>query len=88
MLGASVIQIVRIQFARFTVLIAAGALLAIPLVIMAMNSWLNNFVYKVIIDAGMITTGVLITLFIAWLTIAHQTIRSALSNPIKSLKEE
>ena len=87
-LGASVFQIVKIQFVRFTLLIAVGAILAIPLVIVAMNSWLNNFVYKVIIDPGMITSGVFITLVIAWITIAHQTIRSALSNPIKSLKEE
>jgi len=42
-LGASVFQIVKIQFVRFTLLITGGALLAVPLVILAMNSWLNNF---------------------------------------------
>ena len=87
-LGASVFQIVRIQFVRFTLLIVAGAILAIPPVIIAMNSWLNNFVYKVNIDVGMVSAGVLITLFIAWLTVVNQTIRSAVSNPMESLKEQ
>ena len=62
--------------------------MAIPPVIFAMNSWLNNFVYKVNIDVGMVSTGILITLFIAWLTIVNQAIRSAVSKPIESLKEE
>jgi putative ABC transport system permease protein len=87
-LGASVGGIVILLSKEFGKLILIAFVLAGPLAWYAVNWWLKSYTYKVEI-------GILVYLFsgisafvVAWLTMGYQSMRAALSNPVKSLRSE
>ncbi len=88
-LGASVSRIVGMLTKDFIKLVAIANLIAIPIAYFMMNA-IINFVYTYPISIGVgifvITTG--LTLLIAFLTVSALTIKSALANPVDSLKYE
>ncbi|HWJ90848.1 MAG TPA: hypothetical protein VNR87_07035 [Flavisolibacter sp.] len=53
-----------------------------------MNSWLNDFVYRIPITAGVFVMAVLLSMIIAWITVGYKSVRAALVNPVKSLRSE
>jgi putative ABC transport system permease protein len=53
-----------------------------------MNNWLDNFAYRIGLKWWVFLVAGVIALFIALLTISRQTLKSALSNPVKSLRYE
>lgn len=87
-LGSSVSGIVVLLSGDFIKLILVAIVIAIPLCTWAMNEWLKDFAYRVsigplvFIEAGMITVGV------ALLTIAWQSVKAAMVNPVQSLRNE
>ncbi|MEB0279946.1 MULTISPECIES: ABC transporter permease [unclassified Mucilaginibacter] len=87
-LGASVAKIIRLLATEFMVLIIIAIVIAMPIAWFAMNSWLQDFAYK-------INIGWVVFLFagggaslIALATISIQSIKAALANPVKSLRSE
>lgn len=87
-LGASVGNIVLLFSKEFTALLLIAFLLAAPVAWYLMNSWLQNFVFKVNIDWWVFALAVLTSLIIAWLTVGYKALSAALANPVKSLKTE
>jgi putative ABC transport system permease protein len=89
-LGASVSGIVRLLSKDFLVLVGVAFLVATPVSFFLMKSWLEGFAYRVNIYSAwwMFATGGLAAVAIAMLTISFQSIRAALSNPVKSLRSE
>ncbi len=87
-LGASVSGIVHLLARDFIKLVLIAIIIAIPVAWYAMNSWLQDFVYR--IDMGWIVfvLGGLIAVVIAIITISFQAIRAALANPVKNLRTE
>lgn len=87
-LGASVSSIVGLLSKDFLQLIFISLLLASPVAWWGMNQWLADFAYKitiswwVFVSAGLLATG------IALLTVSFQSIKAALTNPVKSLRSE
>ncbi len=67
-------------------LIAFG--LAAPLAWWVMSRWLNDFVYRIELGAGIFVLAIAITSFIAVLTVGYRSLRAALANPVKSLRSE
>ena len=66
-----------------------GALfIAAPLVWLVMKEWLENFAYRIDIEWWMFALPAFISIAIALFTISLQSIRAALSNPVKSLRAE
>ena len=65
-----------------------AAVIAVPLAVVLMNSWLQNFAYKVELHWWIFVGSAFISLLIALLTVSYQAIRAALVNPVKSLKTE
>jgi len=53
-----------------------------------MNSWLQDFAYKIDIEWWMFGIAGLLTIAIALMTVSYQSIKAALSNPVKSLRTE
>ncbi|EOR93502.1 putative ABC transporter permease [Arcticibacter svalbardensis MN12-7] len=53
-----------------------------------MNGWLQNFVYRIDLGAGVFIAAILLSVLIAGLTFGYKAITTALVNPIKSLKIE
>ncbi|GAB4032912.1 ABC transporter permease [Spirosoma jeollabukense] len=87
-LGASVASIITLLAKDFLKLVFIAILIASPLAWWAMNSWLQDFAYKITIDGWVFALAGLLAIGIALLTVSFQSIRAALMNPVKSLRSE
>jgi putative ABC transport system permease protein len=87
-LGASISGITRMLSIDFIKLVLLAVFIASPIAWLLMNGWLQGFTYHTIMEwwvfAGTGLGAVLITLF----TVSFQSIKAALTNPVKSLKAE
>ena len=87
-LGATIANITTLISKDFVKLVCIAIIIATPVSLMAMNSWLQNFAYKINISWWMFALSGLIALCIALLTVCFQAIKAALANPVKSLRTE
>ncbi|CCH51933.1 protein of unknown function DUF214 [Fibrisoma limi BUZ 3] len=87
-LGASVASIVALLSSEFIKLVALAIIIASPLAWYAMNRWLQDFAYKIDIDWWIFALAGGLAISIALLTISFQSIKAALTNPVKSLRTE
>ncbi|HMF71716.1 MAG TPA: FtsX-like permease family protein, partial [Flavitalea sp.] len=87
-LGASISNIVYLFSKEFTILITVAFAIAAPVAWYVMSDWLNNFEYKIPIGADVFLLAMMISLFIAWITVGYKAIKAALANPVKSIRSE
>ena len=87
-LGASVIDIVYLFSREFTLLILIAFIIAAPLGYFFMRKWLDDFAYRITIGPGTFLLAIVASLLIAWLTVGYKAVKSALANPVKSLRTE
>jgi putative ABC transport system permease protein len=87
-LGASVRDIVFLFSKEFTLLIIVAFLIAVPVSYYMMNNWLQDFAFRIKINAGMFLIVILLSVVIAWITVGYISIKAAIANPVKSLKTE
>ena len=87
-LGASLLNIVALFAKEFIILIMIAFVIAAPVAYIAMHNWLTDFAYQVKIGGGIFMVAILLSLTIAGVTIAYQSIRAGLANPLKSLTTE
>lgn len=87
-LGASVLEIIRLLSKDYMSLILIAFLIASPIVWWAMNVWLQNFVYRLEISWWIFPLAGMVAVLIAFATVSFQAIKAALANPVKSLRTE
>jgi putative ABC transport system permease protein len=87
-LGASVAGIAGLMAGDFVKLVLIAVVLASPIAWYAMNRWLEAFNYRIHIGAWMFFAAGGFAVLIAVMTVGYQAIRSALANPVKSLRAE
>ncbi len=87
-MGASPINIVALLSKDFTKLVLIAALLAAPVAYFAMERWLGTFPYHTRISIGTFVIAGLLALVIAWLSVSFQSVKAALTNPVKALRYE
>lgn len=87
-LGASMPDIVLLFAKEFLLLIAIAFVIAAPVAWYIMNNWLDNFAYRIPIDAFTFVVAILVSFVIAAITIGHQAVKAAFANPVKSLRSE
>jgi len=87
-LGASVSNIVQLVSSNFLKLVLLANLIALPIAWWAVNEWLQNFAYHIVIRWWVFAIAVLITLLIGLITVGFQAIKAAIANPVKSLRTE
>jgi putative ABC transport system permease protein len=87
-LGATETQITLLLSKNFILLIAISFLIVSPVTYMVLNSWLNNFAFRITISPLIFMLGGLVALLIALLTLSYHTLRSARENPVKALRYE
>ena len=87
-LGASMPDIVLLFAKEFLLLIAIAFVIAAPVAWYVMNNWLDNFAYRIHIDAFTFVVAILVSFVIAAITIGHQAVKAAFANPVKSLRSE
>ncbi|HVY76023.1 MAG TPA: ABC transporter permease [Puia sp.] len=87
-LGASVSSIVQLISTDFFRLVMIAILIASPAAWWAMQTWLNNYAYKIAISWWMFAAAGGLIVSIVATTISIQSVRAALANPVRSLRSE
>jgi putative ABC transport system permease protein len=87
-LGASVNSVVTILSKDFVKLVLLALLIAIPLGWLAVSKWLENYPYRIDINWKIFALAGALVLFIALVTVSFQALRSAMANPVNSLRSE
>jgi putative ABC transport system permease protein len=87
-LGASVVNIVMLLSRDMVKLVLIANIIAFPVSWWVMNSWLNDFAYRVDIGWWVFVLAIVIALLIAMGTLSFQAIKAAIRNPVKSLRTE
>lgn len=87
-MGASAASIVGLLSRDFLQLVGLAFLIAAPVAWFAMHRWLQGFAYKTHISLWIFIAAALVSASVALATISFQSIRAALMNPVKSLRNE
>jgi ABC-type antimicrobial peptide transport system permease subunit len=87
-LGASVTRITALLSTDFLKLVLISFCIAFPLGWYLMNSWLQDFEYRITISWSVFLFAGVMAVLIAFATISFQAVKAALANPIKNLRTE
>ncbi|SEL53146.1 ABC transporter permease [Parapedobacter koreensis] len=87
-LGASVSGIAALLSKDFVRLVLIAIVIASPIAWWAMNTWLEDFAYRIAIEWWMFAAAGLAAMVIALATVSWQAIRAAVANPVESLRDE
>lgn len=87
-LGASEISIFALLSGTFTMLVFVSILIALPLAWVLLSKWLQEFAYRIDVKWWTFALAGLLAVVIALLTVSIQAIKSALMNPVDSLRTE
>jgi putative ABC transport system permease protein len=87
-LGASPVTLYNLLSKEFLLLVTIALVIASPVAWLTMNSWLENYAYRVTISWWMFLTAGIAAIAIALITISVQAIKAAIVNPVKTLRSE
>lgn len=87
-LGASVKNVTALLSIDYLKLVVLSIIIACPVAYWFMNQWLQNFAYRIPISWWVFVVAAMGTLLIALFTISFQSIKTATTNPVKSLRTE
>lgn len=87
-LGANVAQIVLLLLKEFVILVGVANIIAWPLAYVLMRGWLQNFAYRISISPVIFIIAGLLALTLAVLTVGFQSLKSATTDPVKSIRYE
>jgi putative ABC transport system permease protein len=87
-LGASVVQIVTLLSTELVVLILLAFVIVSPLAWWAMNNWLQSYADRTSISWWIFVGSCAGILLAAVFTSSFQTVKAAITNPVKSLRSE
>jgi len=87
-LGATARHIVYLMSKEFTLLIIIAFAISAPVGYYIMHKWLQNYTYRIPLSASIFLLAIAGSIVIAWITAGQRAIKSALTNPVKSLRTE
>ena len=87
-LGAEVGQILLLLSKEYVRLVLVAGVLALPAAYFLMRRWLDNYAYHIELGWWFFFIPLLAVLLIAALTVSYQSIRAAMANPVKALRQE
>ena len=87
-LGASTLSIWQLLSLDFARLVVLSCLVAVPIAYVFMHRWLQQYQYRSNITWWLLALVGAGALAVTLLTVSYQAIRSALANPVKSLRTE
>jgi putative ABC transport system permease protein len=87
-LGASFYNIYILLSKEYVMLVLLSIAITTPFVYYYMNRWLNNFAFRINLNIQIIIEAFLITLVVTILVSSYYIIKTALTNPTKSLANE
>lgn len=86
-LGASITSVVGLLSRDLLWLVLIALVIASPVAWWAMHHWLEDFAYRVDIQWYIFLAAGVLAAVVAFLTVAGQTVRAAVANPVESLRE-
>ncbi len=87
-LGASVGSVVGLLSKDFLKLVLVSVVIASPIAYWLVQKWLADFVYRIDLQWWMFGVAGGVAVVVAFLTVGSQSLRAALANPVKSLRNE
>lgn len=87
-LGASAGSILAIFLKEFLLVIIIAGVISCPVAWYIMNNWLNEYAYRINIDASPFVYSTLSLLVITIILVAAQTFKASRENPVRSLRSE
>ena len=87
-LGASVSGILILFSKDFVRLVIIASLIAVPVIYFAAQKWLSNYAFHIQLSWFIFIIPPLLLMIISLVTISFQSMKAALSNPVKSLRSE
>jgi len=86
--GASILSIMLMLSKDFLRWVFISSLIAIPVAYYVMNNWLNSFAYKTDLSWIIFIEAIFLSFSIAFVTISFHTYKTAIQNPVNSLRYE
>ncbi|MCC8426718.1 ABC transporter permease [Mucilaginibacter sp. UR6-11] len=87
-LGASVGSLFSLLSSEFLILVVIALFIALPIAWYATHQWLQSFAFHATLQWWIFGLSGGLIVLIAWATISFQAVKSALVNPVKSLRSE
>jgi putative ABC transport system permease protein len=87
-LGAGLVDIIRLFFQDYAGLIVLANLIAWPLAYVVTDRWLSSYAYRITQDIGPYVAVGAIIFVTAFVLIAAQCLKTARANPVRSLRAE
>lgn len=87
-LGASVLQILKLLYREFALLLLIAFVVAMPLAWLTISNWLQGYAFRTNIHWSFFVLPYAAILIIALLTVSFQSIKAAIANPVRSLRTE
>jgi putative ABC transport system permease protein len=87
-MGATVSQVLVLLSKDFLVLVIGAFVLAIPLGLYLINTWLENFPNRIATDVSAVLISGVVAMVIAMVTISFQSIKAARENPVRAMRNE
>jgi putative ABC transport system permease protein len=87
-MGASVSQIVAMMSTEFVKLVLIAFLIAVPVAWYGMSQWLESFAYRISVEWMVFAWAGFVALSIALITVSFESIKAAMGDPVKSLRNE
>ncbi|MDB4920446.1 ABC transporter permease [Mucilaginibacter sp.] len=87
-LGSSVPGIINLFLKEFLGIVFIAGIVSCPLAYLIMHNWLNGYAYRITITGYPFMLSILLLTILTVVLITLQTIKAAISNPVKSLRTE
>jgi hypothetical protein len=87
-LGASVSQLLLLLSGDFIGLVGISCLIAAPVAYYSLHQWLAGYYYRITISPLVFVAAALLALVITAMTVGFQAVKTALKNPVSSLRSE
>lgn len=80
-----ILKLINMEFIRW---VGLAIVIGTPLSWWIMHNWLENFPYRTEVEWWIFVLAGLLTVLVTGITVSIQTVKSALENPVKSLRNE
>ena len=87
-LGASVVGLLVLISKDFVKMVCIASLISIPVIYYLSNAWLENYAFHITPGLSVFIIPPVLLLTLTLITICTQSLKTALTNPVKSLKSE
>ncbi len=86
--GASITTILMLLSKDFLKTVMISVIISVPVTYLLIQNWLKNFAYKIDLHVWLFILPILLVFALVLLSISFKTVKTAIGNPIKSLRTE